>query len=334
MADSQPSDNNDSFWTSWRVISAAAVVILALVALVVIKPAMPDRIALLTGPEGTAYYELGQRYAADLRRRGLDAEVVATAGPLENIQRVAQGETAVAFAPSTTDWKSDADVDVSHLAALGSVGYEPLWLFCRSDLDVSRVADLAGKTVLTEGPGTASHHVAEVLLEKNGIAGQVQLVDATGDETPAVIIDKFTSGAVDALFITGGADSTRGADDARRRRRAADVIRSRGGVRGADSRHRRGGGSRGCVRPGTQHTRARDQAAGQHHVFGCRRAPASGGGADGADRGGEFSPAAIAVCQHGVVSQQRARDAAFGLGGAAVLQPGRSGPGEVFFLIR
>ena len=134
----------------WTVASVAIIAVVLLVTIGVVKPAMPDRILVLTGSESSAYHELGMRYAEDLRRRGLKAEVIVTESVLDNVRQVGSSKNAVAFAPATIDWKNAVGIDSSHLVALASVGFKPLWLFYRSDLDISRISDLAHNHVVTE----------------------------------------------------------------------------------------------------------------------------------------------------------------------------------------
>ena len=70
---------------AWTYIAAFVVAIMIFVTLVIIKPAMPERIILLTGPDGSAYHELGKRIAEELRLRELEVDVVVTDGALENV---------------------------------------------------------------------------------------------------------------------------------------------------------------------------------------------------------------------------------------------------------
>ena len=72
----------------WIATSTVSIAILLLVTLVIVKSAMPDRITLLAGPVGSADHTLALRYADDLRRRGLEADVVVTKGELDNLRRV------------------------------------------------------------------------------------------------------------------------------------------------------------------------------------------------------------------------------------------------------
>jgi TRAP-type uncharacterized transport system substrate-binding protein len=203
MSQTGPIDNNERMRTALFGMSGAAIAILLFVSLVIIKPAMPDRIVLLTGPENSAYHDLGKRFAEDLRSRGLEVQVIVTEGALDNVRQIVEGRNAVAFAPSTVDWVSEAGVDISPIVALGSIGFEPLWLFHRSDLGISRVSDLAGRNVVTEGPGTASHHVARVLLEKNGLTNQVQIQPVAKQTTAEELIESFATKNIDAIFTTG-----------------------------------------------------------------------------------------------------------------------------------
>ena len=53
-------DQHGRLRRAWLGVSAALIAIVLLVTVVVVKPAMPDRVVLLTGPEGGAYHDLGQ----------------------------------------------------------------------------------------------------------------------------------------------------------------------------------------------------------------------------------------------------------------------------------
>lgn len=149
----------------WQAFSVAVILIVLFFALVIIKPALPDRVVLLTGPEGSAYHEFGVRLAGDLNSRGIDTEVIMTGGALDNLQRLGDEDNVVALAPSIVDWQGKFG-DSSELVALGSVGLEPFWLFCRSELEVVQVADLAGRKLATEGAGTTSHQFANLLIDQ------------------------------------------------------------------------------------------------------------------------------------------------------------------------
>jgi hypothetical protein len=56
---------------------------IACAALVMLRSMPPQRIIMTTGPEGDAYYELGERYRAALARENVEVQLLATAGSVE-----------------------------------------------------------------------------------------------------------------------------------------------------------------------------------------------------------------------------------------------------------
>ncbi len=109
---------------------------------------------MTTGPEGGAYRELGERYRAALAREGIDVRLVPSLGNVENLARlqdpssgvgagfVAGGLTTAAGSPG--------------VVSLGTISYDPIWIFCRGLPEPVRLEDLRGKRVSIgpEGGGT------------------------------------------------------------------------------------------------------------------------------------------------------------------------------------
>jgi TRAP-type uncharacterized transport system substrate-binding protein len=187
-----------------RTTAIAVIAIALLTSLVIIKPASPEKIVLLTGPEGSSYHELGTRYAEYLSQLGLQTEVKVTLGGFDNVQQLVAGaEDTIAFAPSDIEHVIGDSEETSHLVTLGSIAYEPLWLFFRSDLEVRRVSNLAGLRVATGADGTVVNYVARHLLELNGVANRVEIQTSDG-QTPDAVADALEEGGVDAAFASGG----------------------------------------------------------------------------------------------------------------------------------
>jgi TRAP transporter TAXI family solute receptor len=204
MLENTSTTKEDRFWRLSRKATFAVIAIVLLVSLVILKPAAPDKITLLTGPEGSGYHELGKRYAVYLEERGLEAEVKVTDGGFDNVKRLAAGaDDIVAFAPSNIEHVVGDSVDTSHLVSLGSVAYEPLWLFYRAELPVRRITDLAGLRVAAGAKGSVVHYVARFLLELNGISDQVEIQPSEG-QTPRTVAKALVDGQIDAAFAIGG----------------------------------------------------------------------------------------------------------------------------------
>ena len=194
----------------WRLSRTTAIVIIAvvlLVSLVIVKPSAPERIVLLTGPEGTGYHELGKRYEEFLEKQGLQTDVQVTRGGFDNVkQLVAGAEDAVAFAPSNIEHVIGDKEDTSHLVTMGSIAFEPLWLFSRSNLEVGRIPDLAGLRVATGAQGTVVNYVARHLIELNEVSDQVEIQPSEG-QNPETVAEALADGRIDAAFAMGGPTS-------------------------------------------------------------------------------------------------------------------------------
>jgi TRAP-type uncharacterized transport system substrate-binding protein len=188
-----------------RTTIGIIVAVFILVSLI-FKPGAPNEVVLLTGPEGSSYHALGRQYERVLERSGMTARVVETAGGLDNIRRIAAGSNdTVAFAPSNTE-RAAENLDVSHLESLGSVSYEPLWVFYRDGLEMENIRDLAGMKLATGSRGSVANFLARKILEANDIGDQVTHVDADLDD-PQSVTDLAYQGPFDVVFITGSHES-------------------------------------------------------------------------------------------------------------------------------
>ena len=117
-----------------------------------------------------------------------------TAGSVENLNLLAAGEVDVAFVQGGTV----ADVDgTGSLVSLGSLYFEPLWLFYRLDAPIERLTDLHTRKVAVGKPGSGSRAVALQLLDDNRIDAQVaELVEMS----TADAVDALRAGIIDAVF--------------------------------------------------------------------------------------------------------------------------------------
>jgi TRAP-type uncharacterized transport system substrate-binding protein len=151
-----------------KIYAPAALVVIAafVLAFQFIKPAPPKHVVMATGgPEG-AYHQFGRRYAAYLAREGITLELRPTAGSVENLELLRSGEVSLALVQGgVNDGRSDPEV-----FSLGSVYYEPLWLFSRKSLFVQRLGALAGRRITTGPEGSGTRALAVRLLRDNGIA--------------------------------------------------------------------------------------------------------------------------------------------------------------------
>jgi TRAP-type uncharacterized transport system substrate-binding protein len=206
---------------AWRVFAAAALPFIALATLLLVlayvwlDPTPPKHVVLATGTEQGAYNEFGKRYAVWLARHGIQVELRQTQGAAENLALLRDPSSGVdlAFVQGGADVarRNDDAVD-DGLRSLGSMFYEPVWLFYRSESaqrllkapQLERLAQLAGWRVNIGAPGSGVPNLARRMLDANRIdAGTITLLQQT--QTPAVA--DLLQGQLDAIVLASAPES-------------------------------------------------------------------------------------------------------------------------------
>lgn len=167
-----------------------------------VRPAPPKTLTMTTGAEGGAYRAYAERYRQILARNGIDLQLRPSSGSLENLQRLQDADSGVDVGFVQSGVRGDADAN--GLVSLGSLYYEPLWVFYRGKATVDKLSQLQGKRVSIGPEGSGTRKVALQLLAANDAA-----------EQPTVLLDFGMSdgaqallrGKIDALFVIAGADS-------------------------------------------------------------------------------------------------------------------------------
>jgi len=183
---------------AWLALVVTAV---ALALYQFVDPAPPGEFTLAAGSEEGRYYQLGLYLQEELRKQSVGLKLVSTAGSGENMELLTDpdGEVSIAFVQSGMEEifnSGDAE-----LASLGSLYYEPMWLFYRKELALDTVTSLHGCRVAVGEPGSGTRAVAQYLLAANGLLKDdsgISLIDVGGEEAVALLRD----GGADAAFFT------------------------------------------------------------------------------------------------------------------------------------
>ena len=218
-----PTNADDTGLPAWRVLATtvAPFVVLATVLLVLayvwLKPTPPQRVVLATGVDQGAYSEFGKRYAAALAKHGIVVELRSTQGAAENLALLRDPASGIdlAFIQGGADVArstgADGQVDAD-LQSLGSMFYEPVWLFYRVESAqklmkaprLERLAQLAGWRVNIGAPGSGVPNLAQRLLDANRIdAATITLQQLP--QTPAVV--DLLEGKLDAIVLASAPES-------------------------------------------------------------------------------------------------------------------------------
>jgi len=180
---------------------AALLVLLAfVVAYQFIKPAPPDKVVMASGSEQGAYHAFVQSYARHLAAEGIELQIVNTAGSVDNIERLRNGSVDVALLQGGIPDEGDGE----EVHSLGSLYYEPLWLFAREGLNLDRLSALADVRVAVGQEGSGTLALVQRLLRDNGLDANQDRFVRIGDKDAA---DSLLAGEVDAAFFVSSAQS-------------------------------------------------------------------------------------------------------------------------------
>ena len=169
---------------------------------VALRPLPGRDLAIATGPPGSAYAQVAERYREILARDGVRLRLVATKGAGENLERLRDprsGVDAGFVQAGTTDERESPD-----LVSLGTLFYEPLWVFRREGSMAQLLRDLPNATISVGEPGSATHPLALQLLALNHMDANVQLRIYAPEEAARQLI----AGKIDVAMMLAGWNST------------------------------------------------------------------------------------------------------------------------------
>jgi len=186
---------------------------------------------LATGVDQGAYAEFGKRYAVLLKQHGITVELRATAGASANLKLLRDDNSGVdiAFVQGGADEKQLAlDEQEEGLVSLGSLFYEPVWLFYREDsakrllgpktpakprgakaepepeVALTSLAQLPGWKVNIGERGSGVPNLMRKLIDANHVDKET-ITLLRDPQTPAVV--GFLSGNIDAVAFASAPES-------------------------------------------------------------------------------------------------------------------------------
>ena len=192
-------------WGPFVLIGVAALVL----AYVLLDPTPPRRVTVAVGSDQSAYAMFGKRYAAELKRYGIDVTLRNTSGSCENLRLLHDARQPVDFAfvlggscdAARTENEEKGD---EHLVSLGSLFFEPIWVFYRPDrlkLPAARapnLVDLRGRKVNVGVRGSGAPGLTSKLLRAN-LIDREELTRSNLDDSNAVVA--LLGGELDAMVL-------------------------------------------------------------------------------------------------------------------------------------
>jgi len=203
------------------IVLAAALLVLAYW---ILDPTPPRKVVLATGTEQGAYAEFGKRYAQILKTYGITVELRPTQGAAENLRLLQDPASGVDIAfmqggagehlrkEGNALAPADDDDDDATLVSLGSLFYEPVWLFYRTDAAerllknpvLTSLSQLPGWRLNVGANGSGAPNLMNKLFDANRIDAKT-LTLVRKSQTPAAV--DLIGGDVDALVFASAPES-------------------------------------------------------------------------------------------------------------------------------
>lgn len=157
-----------------------------------VEPAPPTSISISTGSKEGAYYANALKYKKILEKQGITLNIETSAGAIENLERLTAGVTDLAFV------QGGLTKDDTPFESLGSLYYEPVWVFYQRAQAIGKLTDLVGKKVAIGPEGSGTRSLATLLLADNKLkTNNTAFIDHSG----SVAADMLLTGKIDAALL-------------------------------------------------------------------------------------------------------------------------------------
>jgi TRAP-type uncharacterized transport system substrate-binding protein len=187
-----------------RLLFFSAIVVATLTAVGIwlafslLRPTPPHSVMMAVGPEGSFDKEVGEQYRKFFARDGIDLRLVPSAGAVDSIARLHDPKSGISFAiiPGGITNQEDSP----RLVSLGTLFYEPLWLFSHNQ-HLETHEQLRNLRISIGPEGSASHKLAPELFASVGVFDQksATLLSLTPQESSA----KLLNGDLDVAVLMG-----------------------------------------------------------------------------------------------------------------------------------
>jgi TRAP transporter TAXI family solute receptor len=179
---------------AYLVVPGAALALVLFVLTRLIEPLPPRQITFSSGREGGAYHTFAKEYRRLAAADGFTVDIMPGAGSVETLRRLASGQAMAGFVQGGTAEAAPTD----GLLSLGSLYYEPIWLFHRRALAFHGINDLRGRRIQVGEEGSGIRPLAVRLLRDSGVTDKNSTLVALSSEAAASALE---GNRIDAAFF-------------------------------------------------------------------------------------------------------------------------------------
>lgn len=178
-----------------------------------LDPFPPKTLIMATGPEGSDYAQFGQLYAEFFKAHGVTLELKKTEGSRENLVLLRDGKVDIGFTQGGSGkMRAKDDKD---LFSIGSLFYEPIWVFYRADRThklqlpknnsiPTQLSHLKNFKLNLDTVGSGVPRLMEQLFEANHMDLSKMNASHLDDDHA---IEALVAGSIDALVLVQSRES-------------------------------------------------------------------------------------------------------------------------------
>ena len=129
-------------------------------------PKLPNTLKIAAGQPGSYFYETAEIYKKYLAKQGVELEIIQTKGAAESLALLNDDKVDLALAHGGLTTKKESP----DLVSLGSISYEPLWVFQRKNTKIlTDISQLKGMKVATGEKGTGVEVITSKIFKAEGV---------------------------------------------------------------------------------------------------------------------------------------------------------------------
>ena len=208
-------------WITIPRLAALTVLLFAALLIVLTKLMVPPEFDFLAGPEDSTFYNDAMRFKEILERDGVRLNVIETRGSLENLRLLAEAEQPTAAfidaagaidvverepVQDAGEDPEDVETPLDRLTSLGAIYLQPIWIFTRSDSELTGVEEMHDARLGVGPEGSTSRLLAELLRRNIRDDVNIELVSIAGEDEvmePEEVLESLLSGEVQAVVAAG-----------------------------------------------------------------------------------------------------------------------------------
>lgn len=171
-----------------------------------VDPLPPSKVTIAAGSKSGAYYKYARLYAEYFAEQGVELSILETNGSMENLALISQTDEVEENSVDAAFMQGGITTpeEYPNLRSLGSLYYEPIWVFYNDKLTIRRLPDLKSLTIAIGQKGSGTNYVVRKILKENGVIGtSATLIEAPYNE----VLPKLETGEIDAIFLIAGVKS-------------------------------------------------------------------------------------------------------------------------------